>query len=347
MGPAGPMGLDVGVTDPLPAPTHPREPDREPDLVLVIGVEVEGRPQLRRQLRAARAAGAYVAQLDPLDGAAGPGGRRRGWHEELRRDWRDELVQLRAGSDQLLLAWLARLTLEAGATDALHVARRTTGMAGYQERLETLVRADRPAATGVDDEQLEALARRVRLAGLVHAHWGRGVTGQVRGEDVVGELAGLLSLRGHPVPGDPPVGVLPSAPVVTAGGPRGSLLLAALNDHHALDAARRHDVRRDLADHRWVSGRGARVVLVNAVDRETLGIAEEEVLDVAAWDPDAGPGRAVATAPRVRDVQVVDAPLARGSVVAPADLVADLLGPDPEVAPMSRLVVLERHPGAD
>ncbi|WP_157682849.1 molybdopterin-binding domain-containing protein [Nocardioides scoriae] len=327
-------------------PDQPRDPSahpwsaRTPDLVLVAGVEVEGRPRLREQLRADRAAGTYVVQLDPLDGAAGPGGRRRAWHETLRRDWRDELVQLRAGSDQLLLAWLSRLTLEAGATDALHVARRTTGLEAFRARLETLVLGDRAAATGVPDGQLEALARRYRRAGLVHAHWGRGVTGQRDAAAVVAELVGLLALRGHPVPGDPAVVALPDAPVAPVEVPRGSLLLAALHDHHALVAAARHDVRRDLLDHRWVSGRGSRVVLVDAVDRETLGIAEEEVLDVVAAGTDGDEGR-------VRDVQVVDAPLARGSVVASVEVVADLLGPDPEVAPMSRVVVLERHPDAD
>jgi hypothetical protein len=302
--PPTPTGPDTAA-DPAPEP---------PDLVLVAGVEVEARRRLRAELRAARRAGAHVVAIDPL---AGP--------RSAPPRWADELVQVAPLGDQSLLALLARLVVEAGAVDEVFVARRTTGFEGFRRRLETLDPDVLLRAAGVGRDQVEALARRYRGARLVHAHWGRGLTGQPDPLAAVEELAGLLLLRGHPAPSY----AFPERPLDLATRPRGTLVLRALHGHRALRRAARHDVRGRLTPR----GPGRRVLLVEGVDRETLGIAEEEVLDVVASDGSA----------RVDDLQVVDTALSRGTVVAGVDVVADLLAGRSGTTTQVRL---ERHPDA-
>ncbi|ROR89199.1 molybdopterin-dependent oxidoreductase [Nocardioides aurantiacus] len=310
---------------PTPAPAgepsdRPDLPDR-PGLVLVAGVEVDARRGLLAELRAARRAGAHVVALDPLaaSGSLRPRPPR----------WADELVQVAPGGDQALLALLSRSVVEAGAVDELSVARRTTGVEGFRRRLEALDPAALLRRSGVGREQVEGLARRYRGARLVHAHWGRGLTGQPDPVAAVEELTGLLLLRGHPAPAY----AFPERPVDLDPPPAGRLVLRGLRSHHALRRASRHDVRGRLTP----TGPGRRVLLVEGVDRETLGIAEEEVLDVVALDGSA----------RVDDLQVVDTALSRGGVVALTDVVAELLGDGAGPAPgATALVRLERHPDA-
>lgn len=288
--------------------------DASPDLVLVVGVEVEGRPRLRALLRDARRGGAHVVAVDPL-------GRPRG----AAPPWADELVQVSPGGDQALLALLSRRVLEDGCVDELAVAR-TTGVEGFRRRLEALDPDALLRRSGVAAEQVEGLVRRYRGARLVHAHWGRGLTAQPDPVAAVEELTGLLLLRGHPAPASS----FPERPVALGTRPRDVLVLRALRSHRALRWAGRHDVRGRLT----LRGPGQRVLLVEGVDRETLGVAEDEVLDVVSVDGSA----------RVDDLQVVDTPLSRGGVVASADVVAALLA---RGAGATVEVRLERHPGAD
>lgn len=305
------IGLD-GAVPPTPAPAG--DPSDQPDLVLVAGIEVGARRGLRARLRAARRTGAHVVVVDPL---AGPRGRPP--------HGADELVQVAPGGDQALFALLSRLVLESGCVDEVFVERRTTGAEDFRRRLEGLEVDALLHRAGVGREQVEALARRYRSARLVHAHWGRGLTAQPDPAAAVEELTGLLLLRGHPAPSY----AFPTTPVDLDLPPRGTLVLRALRSHRALRRAARHDVRGRLTPR----GPGHRVLLVEGVDRETLGIAEEEVLDVVAADGSA----------RVDDVQVVDTPLSRGGVVAFADVVAPLLDGRPGASVPVRL---ERHPDA-
>lgn len=291
--------------------------DAAPDLVLVAGVEVEDRPRLRALLRDARRDGARVVAVDPL----GPP------HAAAPR-WADELVQVAPGGDQALLALISRRVLEDGCVDELAVAR-TTGVEDFRRRLEALDPGALLRRSGVGARQVEELVRRYRGARLVHAHWGRGLTAQPDPLAAVEELTGLLLLRGHPAPSY----AFPTRPVELASReqrPRDVLVLRALRSHRSLRWAGRHDVRGRLT----LRGPGQRVLLVEGVDRETLGVAEDEVLDVVAADG----------AARVDDLQVVDTPLSRGGVVASTDVVEALLGRG-EGATVE--VRLERHPGAD
>jgi molybdopterin-dependent oxidoreductase alpha subunit len=170
------------------------------DLILVVGQNPgTNHPRMLSALEKAKAGGAWIVNVNPLDEA----GLRRFHNPQTARgltkgtDLADEFLQVRLAGDQALFAALAKLTVEAGAVDEEFVAAYCSEYDEYLAHLERLDWDEVLAATGLEREQIEALARRYRESDRVIVCWAMGLTQHRDAVATIQEITNLMLLRGN------------------------------------------------------------------------------------------------------------------------------------------------------
>jgi molybdopterin-dependent oxidoreductase alpha subunit len=170
------------------------------DLILVVGQNPgTNHPRMLSALEKAKKAGAWIVNVNPLDEA----GLRRFHNPQTPlglvkgTDLANEFLQIRLAGDQALFAALAKLTVEAGAVDEEFVATYCSDYDEYLAHLDKLDWDEVLAATGLDREQIEALAKRYRESDRVIVCWAMGLTQHRDAVATIQEITNLMLLRGN------------------------------------------------------------------------------------------------------------------------------------------------------
>jgi molybdopterin-dependent oxidoreductase alpha subunit len=180
------------------------------DLILVVGQNPgTNHPRMLTALEKAKKAGAHIVNVNPLDEA----GLRRFHNPQTPQgmvkgtDLADELVQVRLAGDQALFAALARLTVDAGAVDEAFVSAYCSEYEEYVAQLQALDWDEVLAATGLERDQIEGLARRYCESERVIVCWAMGLTQHRDAVATIQEITNLMLLRGNI--GKPGAGLCP------------------------------------------------------------------------------------------------------------------------------------------
>jgi molybdopterin-dependent oxidoreductase alpha subunit len=180
------------------------------DLIMVVGQNPgTNHPRMLSALEKAKANGAHIVNINPLDEA----GLRRFRNPQTPRgltqgaDLTDDFLQVRLSGDQALFAALAKLTIDAGAVDEEFVARHTSELEEYRRHLDDLDWDDVLEATGLTREEIERVARRYRESDRVIVCWAMGLTQHKGAVATIQEITNLLLLRGNL--GKPGAGLCP------------------------------------------------------------------------------------------------------------------------------------------
>ncbi|HET6151411.1 MAG TPA: FdhF/YdeP family oxidoreductase [Marmoricola sp.] len=180
------------------------------DLILVVGQNPgTNHPRMLSALEKAKANGAHIVAINPLDEAGlrrfrnpqSPVGLVKG------TELADELLQVRLAGDQALFAALGQLTVDAGAVDEGFVTMYCSEYPEYVEHLATLDWDQVIATTGLARDQIESLAQRYRSSDRVIVCWAMGLTQHRDAVATIAEITNLMLLRGNI--GKPGAGLCP------------------------------------------------------------------------------------------------------------------------------------------
>jgi molybdopterin-dependent oxidoreductase alpha subunit len=170
------------------------------DLILVVGQNPgTNHPRMLSALEKAKKNGAWIVNVNPLDEA----GLRRFHNPQTPMglvkgtELADEFLQIRLAGDQALFAALARLTVDAGAVDEDFVATYCSDYGDYLAHLEKLDWDEVLTATGLNREQIDALAKRYRESDRVIVCWAMGLTQHRDAVATIQEITNLMLLRGN------------------------------------------------------------------------------------------------------------------------------------------------------
>src|SRR3954454_2783888 len=170
------------------------------DLIMVVGQNPgTNHPRMLSALEQAKANGAHIVNVNPLDEAGlrtfhnpqTPKGLAKG------QDLTDDFLQVRLAGDHALFAAMAKLTVEAGAVDEEFVATYTSEYDDYLAHLETLDWAEVLRATGLTRAEIERVAKRYRESDRVIVCWAMGLTQHRGAVATIQEITNLLLLRGN------------------------------------------------------------------------------------------------------------------------------------------------------
>jgi molybdopterin-dependent oxidoreductase alpha subunit len=170
------------------------------DLILVVGQNPgTNHPRMLSALEKAKKNGAWIVNVNPLDEA----GLRRFHNPQTPMglvkgtELADEFLQIRLAGDQALFAALAKLTVDAGAVDEDFVATYCSDYGDYLAHLEKLDWDEVLTATGLNREQIDALAKRYRESDRVIVCWAMGLTQHRDAVATIQEITNLMLLRGN------------------------------------------------------------------------------------------------------------------------------------------------------
>jgi molybdopterin-dependent oxidoreductase alpha subunit len=105
-------------------------------------------------------------------------------------------VQPRIGSDIALMKGIAKAVLEAGHEDMAFIAAHASGFDSFREDLEALTWERIVDACGVQQADIDEIARRYGRSRNVVFAWGMGMTHHIHGVANVEAIANLATLRG-------------------------------------------------------------------------------------------------------------------------------------------------------
>ncbi|TWT45160.1 Formate dehydrogenase H [Phycisphaerae bacterium RAS1] len=180
------------------------------DLVLLVGGNpASNHPRLMTSLMQLRRRGGQIVVVNPIveTGLV---------RFKVPSDWRSLLfgteiathyVQPHAGGDLALLVGLAKRVDELGAVDEGFVAAHTNGAAELRAALRDTGWEQIEAASGVDREMIDRVARVYAASRATIFAWTMGITHHAHGTDNVRAIANLALLRG--MIGRPGAGVMP------------------------------------------------------------------------------------------------------------------------------------------
>jgi molybdopterin-dependent oxidoreductase alpha subunit len=170
------------------------------DLILVVGQNPgTNHPRMLSALEKAKKNGAWIVNVNPLDEA----GLRRFHNPQTPMglvkgtELADEFLQIRLAGDQALFAAMARLTVDAGAVDEDFVSTYCSDYDDYLAHLEKLDWDEVLTATGLNREQIDALAKRYRESDRVIVCWAMGLTQHRDAVATIQEITNLMLLRGN------------------------------------------------------------------------------------------------------------------------------------------------------
>ncbi|MDT0379943.1 FdhF/YdeP family oxidoreductase [Streptomyces sp. DSM 42041] len=181
------------------------------ELIIVAGQNPgTNHPRMLSALEEAKRAGARILTVNPLPeaglarfrnpqtarGLAGRGTRLT-----------DLFLQIRIGGDQALFRALARLVLEAEATDDAFIAEHTHGFDTYAATARAASWDETLRATGLTREEIERAGRMVLASRRTVVCWAMGLTQHKHAVPTIREIVNLLLLRGDV--GRPGSGVCP------------------------------------------------------------------------------------------------------------------------------------------
>jgi molybdopterin-dependent oxidoreductase alpha subunit len=181
------------------------------DLIFVMGANpASNHPRFVHQLKNCRDRGGQVVVINP---AKEPGLVRFAVPKSPKSmlsggTWiASRYLQPNIGSDLALLKGIAKALLAREAINADFIATYTENFASYRADIEQTEWRDIVAATGLSQQEINAVADDYRRAEHAVFAWGMGITHHLNGVDNVEAIANLALLRG--MLGKPSAGLLP------------------------------------------------------------------------------------------------------------------------------------------